>query len=160
MATNKILLKKSSVAGKQPATGDIDYGEVALNFNDGRLYFRDSNDQIQFFEKASGGLEQNFDALLNDLDLGSVADNNLTNQLDLGSVTGSIEGTYDLGFVVTAGIIAPDIFVLPSFEVASLPDGQIGQVIYVSNDVGGPTLAFFDGSDWRRTSDNQVVVTS
>jgi len=155
--TNKILLKKSSVSGKQPAANDIDFGELAINFADGRLYFRDSNDEIQFFEKVGGSTEENLNALLSDLDLGSVTDSNITNLLNLGSVTGTIQGTFDLGFVVTAGIIAPDLFVLPAFTVATLPVGQEAQVVYVSDDSGGPTLAFFDGSNWRRTSDNQVV---
>jgi hypothetical protein len=155
--TNKILLKKSSVSGKQPAANDIDFGELAINFADGRLYFRDSNDEIQFFEKVGGSTEENLNALLTDLDLGSVTDSNITNLLNLGSVTGTIQGTFDLGFVVTAGIIAPDLFVLPAFTVATLPVGQEAQVVYISDDSGGPTLAFFDGSNWRRTSDNQVV---
>jgi len=159
---NKVTLKRSSVAGKIPQTSDLDFGEVALNFTDGRLYFRNSDNEIEFFEKAGQDaeeVEENLNALLNDLDLGSVTDSDITNLLDLGSVTGMIEGTFDLGFVVTAGIIAPDLFVLPSFTVATLPVGQEAQVVYVSDDSGGPTLAFFDGSNWRRTSDNQVVTS-
>jgi hypothetical protein len=157
MANNKILLKKSSVAGKIPATGDIDFGELALNFADGRLYFRDSNDQIQFFEKVTEGTQSDLNALLSDLDCGSITDNNITNVINLENVTGTIEGTYDLGFISISGIINPDLFILPSFTVSTLPTGQVAQVVYVSNDAGGPTLAFFDGSDWRRTSDNQVI---
>jgi len=158
MASNKILLKKSSVAGKIPATGDIDFGELALNFTDGRLYFRDSNDQIQFFERASQEVSENFNILLNDLDCGTIdSTDNITDQLDHGLVTGTITGTFELGFIVTSGIVAPNLFILPSFTVSTLPAGQEAQVIYVSDDAGGPTLAFYDGSNWRRTSDNQVI---
>jgi hypothetical protein len=46
--TNKILLKKSSVAGKVPLTTDLDYGELALNYTDDRLYFKKSDNSIAF----------------------------------------------------------------------------------------------------------------
>jgi len=157
MATNKILLKKSSVPGKIPATGDIDFGELALNFNDGRLYFRDSNDQIQFFEKILEGTASDLNVLLSNLDCGVITDNNISNVINLEDITGTITGTFDLGFIFVSGAIRPDLFILPSFTVSTLPSGQEAQVIYVSDDAGGPTLAFFDGSNWKRTSDNQVI---
>lgn len=46
---NTVKLKKSSVAGKIPQSTDIDYGEVALNYADGKLYFKDSSNVIQLF---------------------------------------------------------------------------------------------------------------
>lgn len=47
--SNKVLLKKSSVLGKAPETSDLDYGELALNYADGLLYFKNSNNVIQSF---------------------------------------------------------------------------------------------------------------
>ena len=47
--SNKVLLKKSSVLGKAPATTDLDYGELALNYADGLLYFKNANNQVQSF---------------------------------------------------------------------------------------------------------------
>jgi hypothetical protein len=44
--SNQIILKKSSVTGKVPQTYDLEYGEVALNYADGKLYFKDSNNDI------------------------------------------------------------------------------------------------------------------
>lgn len=46
---NKVLLKKSSVVAKVPLTTDLDYGEVALNYADGKLYFKNSSNVIQSF---------------------------------------------------------------------------------------------------------------
>lgn len=40
---NKVLLKKSSIANKVPLTTDLDYGELALNYTDGLLYYKKSN---------------------------------------------------------------------------------------------------------------------
>lgn len=46
---NKVLLKKSSTAAKVPATSDLDYGELAINYADGKLYFKNSSNVIQSF---------------------------------------------------------------------------------------------------------------
>ena len=43
---NKIILKKSSVASKVPGTSDLDYGELALNYADGKLYFKNASNTI------------------------------------------------------------------------------------------------------------------
>jgi len=45
MAT-KITLKKSSVTGKVPQVGDVEYGEVALNYADGLLFYKDNTNTI------------------------------------------------------------------------------------------------------------------
>ena len=45
MAAN-IKLKRSAVAGKQPLVADIDYGELALNYADGILYYKNNIDGI------------------------------------------------------------------------------------------------------------------
>ena len=46
---NKVLLKKSSVTTKVPLTTDLDYGELALNYADGKLYFKNSSNVIKSF---------------------------------------------------------------------------------------------------------------
>jgi hypothetical protein len=50
---NKIVLKKSSIASKVPTTSDLDYGELALNYADGKLYFKDTNNDIKNFTSGS-----------------------------------------------------------------------------------------------------------
>jgi len=47
--SNKVLLKKSSVVSKVPLTTDLDYGELALNYADGKLYFKNSSNVIKSF---------------------------------------------------------------------------------------------------------------
>jgi hypothetical protein len=47
--SNKIILKKSSVAAKVPLTTDLDYGELALNYADGKLYYKNSSNTISTF---------------------------------------------------------------------------------------------------------------
>lgn len=53
-----------------------------------------------------------------------------------------------------------DIFgPLPIFAKADLPSASdyLRCIIYVSDDVGGATIAFSDGSDWRRVQDRAVI---
>lgn len=40
---NKIQVKRSSVAGKVPTTGDLDLGEIAINTFDGKMYIEKNN---------------------------------------------------------------------------------------------------------------------
>ena len=43
---NTILLKRSDVSNSVPSTGNLVQGELALNFTDGNLFFKDSSDNI------------------------------------------------------------------------------------------------------------------
>ena len=43
----QIYLKRSSVAGKTPAVGSLDLGELAINVKDGKLYFKRDDNTIQ-----------------------------------------------------------------------------------------------------------------
>jgi hypothetical protein len=52
---NKLLLKKSSVAARVPLTTDLDYGELAINYADEKLYFKNSSNQVKSFSVSSGG---------------------------------------------------------------------------------------------------------
>ena len=49
MASNQVLLKKSSVAAKVPLVTDLAYGEVALNYADGKLYYKNSSNLVKYF---------------------------------------------------------------------------------------------------------------
>lgn len=46
---NKVLLKKSSVANKVPLVTDLDYGELAVNYTDGKLYYKTATNTINAF---------------------------------------------------------------------------------------------------------------
>ena len=45
-----IKIKKSSVQGRIPSSSDLDYGELAINIADGKLYFKNSSNVIQSFD--------------------------------------------------------------------------------------------------------------
>lgn len=45
-----------------------------------------------------------------------------------------------------------------AFTVATLPSASVaGQMIYVSDESGGATIAFADGTNWRRVADRNIV---
>jgi len=48
---------------------------------------------------------------------------------------------------------------LPTFTVATLPDvaKYVRRLIYVSDETGGATVAFSDGTNWRRQTDLAIV---
>lgn len=51
--SNTVLLKKSSVSSKVPLTTDLSYGEVALNYADGKLYYKTSGNTIDYLPSAA-----------------------------------------------------------------------------------------------------------
>lgn len=56
---SKITLKKSSIPGKAPSVSDIDYGELAINYADGKLYFKTSSNTIDTFVSSTTAGTQN-----------------------------------------------------------------------------------------------------
>ncbi len=249
---NKVLLKKSSTASKIPLTSDLDYGELAINYTDGKLYFKDSSNNIKSFSEDTntvtltgtqtlsnktltsptingGSISSATQITVDNIDINgnTIASTNINGNLVLsgngtgkvsisnsytlpntdsstgyvlstngsgtvsfvdvntlisGSVNFSIDqnfGTidvavtsssdwglitdgagevYDWGTVVVAGLIYPDQLVIPQYTVSSLPSSAlVGQLIYVSDETGGPVLAFSDGTNFRRVTDRAIV---
>lgn len=52
--STSIRHKKSSVAGKTPLAGDLEYGELAINYTDGRLHYKNNNNEIKSFVDSDG----------------------------------------------------------------------------------------------------------
>jgi hypothetical protein len=48
MSNTSIQLKKSGVTGNTPESTDLSYGEVALNYADGKLYYKNALDDISY----------------------------------------------------------------------------------------------------------------
>lgn len=49
-----ITIKKSAVTGKAPVAADLAYGELALNYADGLLYFKNSSNDVKYFVSGGG----------------------------------------------------------------------------------------------------------
>ena len=46
---NRILLKKSSTQSKTPLVGDLEYGELAINYTDGKLHYKTASNAVDTF---------------------------------------------------------------------------------------------------------------
>ena len=81
----------------------------------------------------------------------------VTDSVDYGNLTDSVVALVnsDYGVVETSG--GPVEF--PRYAVLSVPDASayIGHMIYVTNETGGPVMAFSDGTNWRRVTDRAVI---
>ena len=66
---------------------------------------------------------------------------------------------YDGSSWVTAFFINNEGFLnLPIYSVGGLPAAPTnGSLVYVSNETGGATVAFSDGTNWRRMQDRNIV---
>ena len=51
MAT-KVRLKKSAVAGRIPEVASLDYGELAINYQDGNLYYKNTDDDVKSLQES------------------------------------------------------------------------------------------------------------
>jgi hypothetical protein len=56
---SKIILKKSSVVDKVPLASDLDYGELALNYADSKLFFKKSDNTVGVIGGGAGSALQN-----------------------------------------------------------------------------------------------------
>ena len=51
MSDNTVIqLKKSGDIGNTPLSADLSYGEVALNYADGKLFYKNASNQIKSIE--------------------------------------------------------------------------------------------------------------
>ena len=51
---NTLLLKRSGSATETPTAGELSYGELAINYADGKLYFKNSNNSVVQFLSSPG----------------------------------------------------------------------------------------------------------
>ncbi len=117
MAQN-IILKKSSVLGRIPDSSDLSYGELALNYTDGKLYFKKNDNNVAHFLSDSAG-----------------------NYLDSSEILNLVSGQVDSAYVdarTTAPTAAQVSAVLDAITNSIIPDTD------VAFDLGDSTKRFKD----------------
>lgn len=83
---NRVKLKKSAVQNKVPLLTDLEYGELALNYTDGKLFYKDSTNTIKYFPDSTqlasyatiAGTETLLNKTLTSPTINSATANNLT----------------------------------------------------------------------------------
>jgi hypothetical protein len=82
---NTILIKRSSVANSVPASGNLQAGELAINYTDGNLFYKDNNGNIQTIAS------QQFVSVSGNVVAGNIQ------TIGTVSATGNITGNYFIG---------------------------------------------------------------
>lgn len=54
---NKIRILRSSVAGRVPSADSLEYGQLAINFKDGKLFYKDAEGGVSHFLSAENQKE-------------------------------------------------------------------------------------------------------
>lgn len=127
-----------------------------------------SNTQIQFNDNGSfaGSNGLTYNDSTNTLQTGVVRGVIFEPITDYGSITETATIVIDYGLVSDAKSSTGDFEFLTdtygptadSFSVSNLPDAsQPGQMIFITDETSGPTMAFSDGTSWRRIQDRAIV---
>jgi hypothetical protein len=144
--SNQIILKKSSVGAKVPVAGDLTYGELALNYADGKLYFKNSSNEIQFLGSSSATETLTNKTLTSPSLTGTVAIT-ATTLLSINGVTGS-SGQY-----LARGPTGLTWTTAPSLALSSLTD------VVISSPASQQVLTY-TGSAWINAASNAVVASA
>ncbi len=150
-------------------------GQAITTDGDGNLTFTTlnadpagSNTQVQFNDSGSFGASDafTFDKETATLQTGVVRGVLFEPITDYGTIEEAANIVIDYGSILDVNAYKGDFeYILEtkgvthdSFKVASLPNAGVpGQMIYISDESGGATMAFSDGSNWRRITDRAIV---
>lgn len=144
--SNQIILKKSSVGAKVPLTTDLTYGELALNYADGKLYFKDSSNAIQFLGSSSA-TETLSNKTLTSPSLNGTVTLTSTTLLSIGGSTGNT------GQYLARGPTGLSWSNPPSPALANLSD------VAISSPTPQQVLTY-TGSAWINADSNAVVASA
>jgi hypothetical protein len=136
---NKVLLKKSSTVAKVPATGDLDYGELALNYADGKLYFKNSTNTIQPLGIAYTKVIANTTAKINQGYIANTAAGSFTITLPASPQTGN--------YVI---IVDDASFATNNLYVARNGEPIVGVYEDLTLNIAGVSVTMlYDGGQWN-----------
>jgi len=128
---NKVLLKRSSVAGKTPNASDLQYGELALNYNDGVLYYKDTSNTVQSISGSGGGSATTLDGLT-DVTITGVVDGDV---LQYDSASGDWVNA-------PAGSVSTTLGGLSDVTITNASPSQ---------------LTYYDGTEWKNEYKYNIV---
>lgn len=130
--TSTIKLKKSSVSGNKPGTSDLEYGELAINFADGKLFYKNSSNQIRSFVDSSlvQSLSLDSSEVINLVDSAYVQARQTVSTFDSDSVTNLVDSSYVQNRQTGVG------FGLFEYNASE------NQSTFTGSDIGGNTLSY------------------
>lgn len=141
MATPKVLIKRSSVAGRIPTAGDLDYGELAINYQDGKVYYKDASNNIKAFIDSA-----RVEEIANAVEVVANA------QLDSSEVTNLIDSAY-------VQVLVPETYLSTIIDAAYVQARQTAQDFAYSSLTGAPTIPTL-GTDFVDSDQVTAIVDS
>ena len=144
--SNQIILKKSSVGAKVPVAGDLTYGELALNYADGKLYYKDSSNAIKSFTNDASTVTLTGTQTLTNKTLTSATASNLT-------LTGTLTAGGGVGTNNQVLKSTGSAITWADNSIQTLSDVQIASK--TTQDV-----LTWNGSYWVASAPNTVVVSA
>lgn len=142
--TTVVKLKKSAVPGKVPQSADLDYGEVALNYADGKLYFKNTSNSIQSI--SAGALGVDSAATISLIDSAYIQARQNSAFVDSARVMSIIDSAVNLAFINNLDVNAGTL------------DGQDGTYYLNYNNLSNkPTAADFRDSAFVAGIASQTV---
>lgn len=140
---NKVLLKRSSIAGKAPVTSDLDYGELSINYADGVLYYKNSNNNIGSFLSNGSSFSANV-LTANVVSTGTV------------TTTGNINSS---GNVIASGNVSAAYFQGNAVSVTGLTlTKSLGDVVI--NSPSTDQVLAWNGTRWVNATSNVPTVST
>ncbi len=164
----KTVSKNRSTKAETSNKVDLDDNDTGDLSEGSNLYYTDARANTAIDAKLAGDLTFGNATVSGTTSSGVVEGVVFQPITDYGLITANTTITIDYGAVNESGTIPAigdfeylnDIYgpTGDSFTVATVPNAaQPGQMIYVSDETGGPVMAFSDGSNWRRITDRTIV---
>ncbi len=164
----KTVSKNRSTKAETSNKVDLDDNDTGDLSEGSNLYYNDARANTAIDAKLAGDLTFGNATVSGTTSSGVVEGVVFQPITDYGLITANTTITIDYGAVNESGTIPAigdfeylnDIYgpTGDSFTVATVPNAaQPGQMIYVSDETGGPVMAFSDGSNWRRITDRTIV---
>lgn len=155
MANTAIQLKKSGQTGNTPV--DLQHGEVAINYADGKLYYKDDIDTISFIENQDTFGTINVDGSLiiatTTTDILSIkSGNNISVGVDTGNNSLTINSTVNTEAIFSKANSASEV------AQAAFDKANTANITYTSSNTAPSTPKF--GDEWYKINEDILYVYS
>ena len=136
---------------KTNGSGTLSFGAIPASGSNTQIQFNDGGD-------LAGDADFTFDKADNTLTVTNLDVTGTFSHIeDYGLVTQSVSTTVDYGVITTDDRQPTPHDSYTVSEAGSITGMSPGDMIFVSDETGGATMAFYDGSNWRRTQDRAVI---
>lgn len=127
---NKVLLKKSSVGARVPVVGDLDYGELALNYADGKLYYKTSSNTIKSFTEDTSVVTLAGTQTLTNKTLTSPT---VTGVAVFSAIGGDEGGQFELGLATTNNLLVGSVAIdINQSQLRIFETGGTNRGVYIN----------------------------